>query len=163
MVEYLTWVCGILNNHEVRYLIIGGAAVNIYGYIRLSRNSRNEETDHPDIDIWFEPTYENYLTNLCGAFEELGLDADSYRKGSSNIRKIFIRESFEDFDLDFLPVLESFPKSFSACYRKRNEVEIKAVKIPLLAVEDIISSKKNSQRPKDLKDIEELKKLLDSE
>jgi hypothetical protein len=38
-----------LNNHGVRYLVVGGYAVALHGYPRYTK----------DIDIWVEPSSEN--------------------------------------------------------------------------------------------------------
>ena len=162
MTEQLKYVCQILNKHQVKYLIVGGSAVINYGYIRLTKNNKNEESDRPDIDVWFEPTYTNYLKNLCNSLEDLGLDGDIYRKGSTNIKRCFISESFDDFNLDFLPELENFPKTFVDCYSNRT-ISNDDIKIPYISLEDLILSKEISNRPKDIEDIIELKKILKSQ
>jgi len=36
LIECTKHICKILDNHDVEYLIIGGTAVAIHGYIRLS-------------------------------------------------------------------------------------------------------------------------------
>jgi hypothetical protein len=127
MLNQLTYVCQIFNRHNLKYLIVGGSAVINYGYIRVTIDSNNQPSDRPDIDIWFEPTYDNYLKSLCDSLEDMGLDGDNYRKGSTNIRKCFISESFDDFDLDCLPILEKFPKTFRECYDNRTTMDINGV------------------------------------
>lgn len=39
-----------------------GTAVALNGYYRHSINIAGELTDKPDIDIWYNPTYENLLS-----------------------------------------------------------------------------------------------------
>ena len=41
----------LLNLHKVRYVIVGGLAVNLYGYVRLTQ----------DIDILIDPTTSNAI------------------------------------------------------------------------------------------------------
>lgn len=50
----------ILNRNGVRYLIIGGVAVNIHGYTRATG----------DLDIWYEPSAGNYF---CSPYESTAL------------------------------------------------------------------------------------------
>lgn len=51
----------MLNNNQVRYIMVGGIATRFHGY--------NRATD--DVDIWIEDTYVN-RQNLRNAFVELG-------------------------------------------------------------------------------------------
>jgi hypothetical protein len=39
----------LLNSNNVEYLLIGGYAVNIHGYVRMTN----------DMDVWVRPTPEN--------------------------------------------------------------------------------------------------------
>ncbi|SHL65976.1 hypothetical protein SAMN05444266_104307 [Chitinophaga jiangningensis] len=51
-----------LNNHNVEYILVGGYAVILHGYRRVTG----------DMDIWVNRTKENYL-KLAEAFMEFGL------------------------------------------------------------------------------------------
>ena len=44
----------LLNLHKVRYIIVGGFAVNLYGYVRLTQ----------DIDILIDPIKRNAIKIL---------------------------------------------------------------------------------------------------
>ena len=61
-------VCKILNKNAVQYLIVGGTAVAFHGYFRWSQNSSGAPAEKFDLDIWYNPTYENYF-NLLKFFE----------------------------------------------------------------------------------------------
>jgi hypothetical protein len=50
-----------LNDNRVRYLVIGGYAVALYGYPRYTK----------DLDIWIEPNSEN-VANLLNALKQFG-------------------------------------------------------------------------------------------
>ena len=54
----------LLNKHEVAYMVVGGFAVNIYGYQRSTG----------DVDIWVEKTGSNYK-KLMKAFVDFRLPA----------------------------------------------------------------------------------------
>jgi hypothetical protein len=57
-------VCRILNKNGVQYLIVGGTAVAFHGYFRWSQNSTDAPTEKFDLDIWYNPTYDNYFKLL---------------------------------------------------------------------------------------------------
>ena len=57
----LLTVSVLLKKHKVEYLLIGGTAVALHGYFRHSVTLSGETAVKPDIDIWFNPTYENYF------------------------------------------------------------------------------------------------------
>ena len=51
-----------LNNHEVRYILVGGYSVILHGYSRTTG----------DMDIWVDRTPENYK-KIKGAFFDFGM------------------------------------------------------------------------------------------
>jgi uncharacterized protein (DUF1330 family) len=69
--DSLLTVCKLLEKYGLQYILVGGTAVALNGYYRLSINIAGELTDKPDIDVWYNPTYENYF-NILKVMEELG-------------------------------------------------------------------------------------------
>ncbi len=85
----LITLCKLLEKYNVRYMLIGGTAVALNGYYRNSINIAGELTDKPDIDLWYNPTYENYF-NILNVMEELGQDISEFtNEESPNPRKSF--------------------------------------------------------------------------
>ena len=74
----LLTVCKLLEKYNVQYMLIGGATVALHGYYRHSINIAGELTDKPDIDIWYNPTYNNYY-NVLKVIEDLGEDISEFR------------------------------------------------------------------------------------
>lgn len=54
-------ICKLLEEYDVQYMLVGGTAVALNGYYRHSTTISGELTSKPDIDIWYNPTYENYF------------------------------------------------------------------------------------------------------
>ncbi len=70
-------------------MLIGGTAVALNGYYRHSLNSAEELTSKPDVDIWYQPTYENYF-NVLKVIGELGQDITEFQEEQSpNPKNIF--------------------------------------------------------------------------
>lgn len=153
----LLTVCTLLEKHNVQYMLIGGTAVALNGYYRHSINIAGELTDKPDIDIWYNPTYENYY-NILKVMEELGQDITEFRKEQRpNPHKSFFKLDFDNFTLDILPEIKATIKFFDANKRKET-VEFNDTQIHYMNYFDLIEDKKSTARKKDLEDIEQLKK-----
>lgn len=135
--------------NKVRYLTIGGFAVNIYGY---GRNTG-------DIDIFIEDTIEN-RKNLREALKQSGLG------DFENINTIQFIPGWTDITLNFnlrLDIMTSVKglenSNFEELLQKAYIVEISGTPVYFLDYDNLIKAKKAANRPKDILDIEELEKI----
>lgn len=131
----------LLNEHDVRYLLVGGWAVGIYGNPRATKDidfliavdDKNIANLQKALYAFGAPTVENKV------FQEKG---NVYRMGRSPVQVDIINEasgiSFED------------------CYARRNVITVEDVKISTISKEDLIRNKKASGRHRDLADAEGL-------
>lgn len=141
------WRC--LNNNNVRYIMIGGFAINLHGYNRATN----------DIDLWIEDTLQN-RKNLRKALKEQGSgDYDV-------IESMQFVPGWTDFQLNFgfkLDVMTSVKGleniGFEECYNYAVIAEIEELPVRFLHFNHLIICKKATGRPKDLLDIEELEKI----
>lgn len=139
--------------YNVRYITIGGFAVNIYGYNRSTG----------DIDIYLDDTQENRI-NLRNAFVEIGLgDFES-------IETMQFIPGWTDFTLSYglrLDIMTNVKgledKSFDDLLDAATVVMIDEIPVKFIDYENLIIAKKAANRPKDILDIEELNKLNNSE
>ena len=135
--------------NKVKYLTIGGFAVNIYGY---GRNTG-------DIDIFIEDSAEN-RENLREALKQLGIG------DFENIKTMQFIPGWTDITLNFnlrLDIMTSVKglenNSFQELLEKAYVTEINGVPVYFLDYNNLIIAKKASNRPKDQLDIEELEKI----
>ena len=75
-------ICNELNKNDVQYLIVGGTAVALHGYFRWSYTSDGKAAEKYDLDIWYNPNYENYF-NLLHALENLGQEVSKFKNEKS--------------------------------------------------------------------------------
>ena len=156
LTESILNICKILNKHSVQYLIAGGTAVALHGYIRMSLNSSGLPATKYDLDFWYNSTYDNYF-RLLYALEELGQDVSEFKEEiSPDPKASFFRLEFEKFTLDFLPELNGLGK-FSTSFKEREIIRLNEAEISFVSFDDLIKNKKVNARPKDLTDIEQLK------
>ena len=154
----LLTVCSLLEKFKVQYMLVGGAAVALNGYYRHSINIAGELTDKPDIDIWYNPTYENYF-NILKVIERLGQDITEFKNEQTpDPRKSFFKLNFEDFTFDALPTIKAGIKFMEANKRKET-VEVEGMKIHFINYYDLIKDKEATARKKDFEDIKQLKKI----
>ena len=156
LLDHLLAVCRVLNDHGVEYLLVGGTAVALYGYYRLSTNVAGAVTDKPDVDVWYNPTYGNYF-RLLKALAALGQDVQVYEQEQAPTpKKSFFRYEFAHFTFDLLPEVKA-ALPFGASYRTREVLTLQDVAIPLISLDDLLADKAANARPKDLLDIKQLK------
>ena len=134
---------------ELRYITIGGVAVNLYGY---NRNTL-------DIDIYIEDTKENRI-KLRLALKAIGLG------DFEEIEHLQFIPGWTDFTLDHgmrLDILTQVKglenKSFDELLKLATVVLIDETPVNFIDYKNLIIAKKAANRPKDILDIDELEKL----
>lgn len=133
---------------KVEFLLIGGYAVNYYGYGRYTG----------DIDFWIKPDNKNKLL-LLDTFKKLGRNADDIDKISkldfTKPQILFMGE--EPLRIDFLTKVNIV--NFSEAWEKRKEWPLEKYKVPIVDYEHLILTKIATGRTKDKLDVEELQKI----
>ncbi|VXD15046.1 DUF6036 family nucleotidyltransferase [Planktothrix paucivesiculata] len=133
----------LLNNNNVRYLVIGGYAVAIHGHPRYTK----------DIDIWIEMKPDN-AENLVKALDEFGF-------GTLNLKPEDFLEADQIIQLGYPPSridLLTTPDGvdFQTCYQTRIEITVNDVIVKFIDLENLRKNKLASGRNQDLADLENL-------
>lgn len=128
-----------LNEYNVRYLLVGGWAVGIYGNPRATK----------DIDFLIAIDDEN-IENLQKAL---------YNFGAPTVNNSVFQDKGNVFRLGRSPVQidiinEASGIIFEDCYIRRNVISTDDIEISTISKEDLIKNKKASGRHRDLADIE---------
>lgn len=135
----------LLGKNKVQFLLVGGYAVILHGYVRSTG----------DLDLWVNKTPENYQ-NLKQVYLEFGAPIFPYEE--------FLNDKFDVWSIGIEPTkieilthidgLE-FNESFKNC----NWLDLEKVKVPFIDFDDLIKNKLASGRFKDLADVEQLSKI----
>ena len=150
-------IFNIFNRNGVEYLVVGGTAVSYYGERRRSTTASGEVVDKPDLDFWYNPNYPNYY-NLLKALKELGRDVTRYENEQSpNPRKSVFKYDLDNYTLDLLPNIKA-PLNFRESFARRTVVKLGDTEISFISLGDLIQDKQAMGRPKDLADIENLRR-----
>jgi len=158
----LTAICRSLQHWNVRYLFVGGTAVALHGYYRHSMGPNGKLTTKPDIDVWYDPTYENYFS-LLQMLKDLDLDVAKFmNEPHPDPKRSFFKLDMGEFTLDVLPrILADIP--FADAYTRKENVDLDGVPIHYLGFADLLEDKQRSARKKDQADIEQLKRQKDED
>lgn len=136
------------NKHNVRYILVGGFAVNFYGYNRATA----------DLDLWIELT-DNNKSKLIDSLDELSYD-------TSEIASIQLENQppidipVAGFRIELINYLTN-EIQFNEAYDFASILDFGGIQIKVLSIDHLIQIKESSNRPKDLLDAEELRKIMD--
>lgn len=162
MVGEIEGILDALNRAGVRYLVVGGVAVVLHGYLRTTA----------DLDLIIQLERDNVLRAIRA------LQAHHYRPrapvsaeefAEHQVREQWIREKgLAVFTLwsPAHPTLEidlfaSEPFDFDAVYARALHVPLEKTEATVIALEDLIALKRGVGRPRDLEDIAVLQLLTD--
>jgi hypothetical protein len=140
----------LLNKHSVRYILVGGLAVNYHGFSRTTG----------DVDLWMDDSDEN-RKKLVSALNEKNIEGCeaflTYPLIAGYSEILLGNGVYIDLmgDLQFLK-----QNNFGDCYRISDRFKItNEIEIPILNITKLIEEKEKSLRIKDKEDAEQLKKL----
>lgn len=148
--EDVTELFRSLNQHHVQYLLVGGMATALHGYVRSTE----------DLDLWIRVGEAN-KTNLIVALLENDVAGAELLKG---VPLLFGWSSVvagkRGFTLDMGHALKAFSDAdFDACYARALDASFDGIPFKVIHLNDLITEKQATGRLKDLSDVEELIKL----
>jgi len=147
--EFYSETLKALNKYKVRYLIVGGYAVNSYGYMRSTG----------DMDLWIDISKRN-LENIRKALLKLFYSKEEVEQGIEELsenRNISLKYN-EFFKIELISFLSSTLK-FNDAYLRKTSKSILGTKAQIVHFEDLCNLKIKSGRNKDLLDVKELKRI----
>ena len=136
-----------LNDNNVRYVMVGGFAVNMHGYTRATEY----------IDIWIEDSPKNR--------KDLGRALGNFGYGDLSWEEIQFVPGWTNFYigpgvvLDIMTSMKGVEISFEQALKEATIADINGIKIPFLHINQLIENKKAVNRSKDQIDVIELEKI----
>lgn len=132
-----------LNGRSVQYLIIGGYAVAFHGHPRYTK----------DINIWIERSEEN-INRLLNAIDDFGFSSLGLKNEDFSHPEMIVQIGVPPNRIDILSDLEGL--KFSDAFRNKKEIIKDGIKIAVIGLDDLRTSKKAAGRPRDLADLADL-------
>jgi hypothetical protein len=150
-----------LNRARVKYMVVGGIAVNLYGIERATA----------DVDIVLKLEKGNLLKFIMVA-KKLGLKPKipvklddlidpEKRKGWIMDKGMMVFSLYDAKNPFFLiDILTEIPFDFDEVYKQRKRIKLKDTILPVVPIKELIAMKEKSNRPQDRADVFYLKKIM---
>jgi len=132
-----------LNDHDVRYLVVGGYAVMHYTEPRFTK----------DLDVWLEPSTANAL-RTARALTIFGIPLVEVTEADLATPGTQLMVGIPPCAIDLLTSCSNLV--FTDCWQRRTMAQDGSLVIPFLAKHDLIEAKEASRRHQDLADLEKL-------
>lgn len=133
------------NVAEVEYLVVGGFAVNYYGYNRATG----------DLDLWISPRSSN-LIKIEDALNRIGFEF------GAEAQQELVNENIVSFEEDGC-IIELIPRmnisrevSFDQAKSRSQSREVEGIEVRVIGLADLKDEKAKSGRYKDLDDLSKL-------
>jgi hypothetical protein len=141
-----------LNEHRVKYLVVGAYAVSVHAQPRATR----------DIDILVRPDPEN-AEAVFAALAKFGAPLQSYTPADFAESGPFFRMGHAPLGVDILTKIPGV--DFDAAWPRRVEDIVdpaSGLKASFISSDDLIAAKLATGRPQDLADIDAIRKAQES-
>ena len=139
-------------SHGVKYLIVGGFAVIYHSQPRFTK----------DMELFIKADPENAKATYA-ALAQFGAPLQGIRPEDFTDRNSFFRFGRDPQGFDILPAIPGV--DFDAAWERRVETVIDTatgLKASFISAEDLIASKLASARPRDLADVDDIRKAAES-
>jgi len=140
-----------LLQHGVDFILIGGYAVNYYGYNRSTG----------DMDIWISPDNQNKEL-LLRALTSLGFDEEGINTigewDFSHPQKFHIGSDRQPDKTEFMTHISGV--KYGVAKENRIYADIGGLLLPIIHYNNLIQNKRSTGRTKDMVDVEYLEKIV---
>lgn len=133
-----------LNKHDVKYLIVGGYAVAVYGHPRYTK----------DLDVWVSIATEN-ADKIMRALEEFGFGSLDLDINDFTETQNIIQLGYPPNRIDIMTTATGI--DFAESYSKRFVIDIEGIPTNFIDLENLKKNKRATGRYQDLADLENLK------
>ena len=133
----------LLNDDDVRYLIVGGYAVAFHGHPRYTK----------DLDIWIDPKREN-IDKLLRTLDQFGFGSLGLKPEDFSDPEEIVQLGLPPNRIDLFTGLKGV--AFNRCFDAKSEIEIDGVTAYVIDLEGLKKNKKATGRPQDLADLSNL-------
>jgi hypothetical protein len=135
---------GLLLDHDVRFLIVGGYALAAHGVPRYTG----------DLDAWLWVDPEN-ASRVLATLEAFGFGAIDVTLDDLLDPDLVIQLGYPPHRIDLLTGIDGV--EFDAAWERRVGVDIDGRTVPFISRDDLITNKLAAARPQDLVDVARLR------
>lgn len=148
-----------LNDRGVRYLVAGGVAVVLHGYIRFTRDL--------DLLVSLSPFSAEVITALSAVGFDPPVRVTPGSSPNSGPREAWLHEKgmtlftlrHSKNPLLAIDLFTTRPVDFDTWWSASDEVQLETTTVRIVALRDLIRMKREAGRPLDLLDVDELEQI----
>jgi len=133
----------LLNENNVKYLVVGGYAVALHGHPRYTK----------DLDIWIELSSGN-AEKILNVLENFGFGSLGLKTDDFLTQDQVIQLGYPPNRIDLLTTLKGV--NFEDCYESKVQIKIQDTQINFIDIENLKKNKRATGRSQDLADVENL-------
>lgn len=153
-----------LEKHEVRYLLVGGLAMNLHGVPRMTMDVDVVlALDDANLDAFIDAVHGLGLKPQLPVRLEKIKDAESRKAWISEKNMVAFSLVGENVSVPTVDVLIHHPLDFDKAFVSADIREVDGVRIRLTNIDDMIRLKEFAGREQDLSDIEMLREFKGEE
>lgn len=152
-------IFAVLQTTGVRYVVVGGVAVNLHGYQRFTK----------DIDLVIELVPDRALKALQ-ALEAAGYKPNVPVKladfADPAIREVWIRDKgmmvfqlYSEQTRMSIDIFVQYPLDFDELWDQSTKIDLPDTSLRIASIDHLILMKRKAGRPQDLLDIKQLEKI----
>lgn len=134
---------GLLRDHEVRFLVVGGYAVAAHGHPRYTG----------DLDVWVLVDPDN-SERLVRALDDFGFGSVGLTVADFLTPDQVVQLGYPPLRIDLLTSIDGV--TFAECFPRRLELPLGDVTVPFIGLEDLRRNKAASGRAQDMADLDAL-------
>jgi len=157
---YYAEVFDALNKNNVRYLVVGGIAVVLHGFVRMTADldliiGLDEENVRKFLDVMKNIDYKPKLPVNAEEFSD-----PNVREGwikEKNMKVFSFIHAKDDYKI--IDVFPNEPIPFADAYKRKQAINAGGINVNVISFDDLIILKKQSARGQDLDDIKMLEEL----
>lgn len=151
---------GALESGNVRYLLVGGLAMNLHGVPRLTMDvDLVLALDEANVDAFLAATRPLGVRPVLPVAAESLKDASARREWIERRNMIAFPLAAPDPGAPTVDVLISHPLDFEAAFARRERRQVGKVEVSVASIEDMIALKSGTGRRQDRDDVEHLRRL----
>lgn len=136
----------LFRKHDVQYVLVGGHAVNYYGYVRTTQ----------DIDLLVFPSKEN-AERMVTVLSRFGFEGAGIPQRLFETEGGAVHLGNEPNRIYILTGLKGV--SNEEVFSGARTVDIEGMEVSIISLEHLLLAKRSSDRPRDLADADELSKI----
>lgn len=133
----------LLHDHEIDYLLVGGFAVALHGYVRTTA----------DMDVWVSRSRGN-AERLVACLRAFGFDIPELTPEVFEAPDRVVRMGVPPLRIEVLTDIDGV--EFDGCHSRAMRFDVDGEVVTVISLEDLKRNKKASGRPKDIDDLDHL-------